>query len=171
MKHEQDKNYALIELFREDMKFSAAHFTIFSDLKREMLHGHNFHVYVSIVSETNNGLTFDYTVCRKKILELCKSLNERCLMPEYSQYLSVIKHESSYEFIFNNKRIVLPVDDVLLMPLSNITTESLADWFLECICQNLEAFEIANAASINVKISTGPGQYAGVSKNLLRIYQ
>lgn len=167
MQIKKEKNYAVIELFREDMKFSAAHFTIFSDLKREMLHGHNFHVHVSVNSEiSNDGLTFDYTICRKKILELCRSLNERCLMPQLSKYLKVITHESSYEFIFNNKRIVLPKEDVLLMPLSNITTETLAQWFLESICQNLEIFQITNAISINVKISTSPGQYASVSKNL-----
>ena len=37
-----------IRLAKENMKFSAAHFTIFSASERERLHGHNFRVEVDI---------------------------------------------------------------------------------------------------------------------------
>lgn len=154
-----------IELFRDDMKFSAAHFTIFSSIEREMLHGHNFHVYIKLgASVDENGLAFDYTSCRDKILELCCALNGRCLMPSKSKYLTFIATEENYEFIFNNQKIILPKNDVLLMPLENISTELLSDWFLEKMDHYFKTFDIKNIEKMTVKISTGSGQFSSSVK-------
>ncbi|MFP2903776.1 6-pyruvoyl trahydropterin synthase family protein [Pyxidicoccus sp. 3LFB2] len=50
-----------IELHKEEMKFSAGHFTIFSATHRENLHGHNFTVYVALTGAVvENGLLSDY---------------------------------------------------------------------------------------------------------------
>ena len=40
-----------IEIYKENMKFSAAHFTIFSDTHREHLHGHNYTAHVALTTE------------------------------------------------------------------------------------------------------------------------
>ena len=48
-----------IELFKEDMKFSAAHYTIFSATERETLHGHNFNVHAAITAQIHDlGMLF-----------------------------------------------------------------------------------------------------------------
>ena len=43
----QTQRTTTLELYKEEMKFSAGHFTIFSATERENLHGHNFSVYVA----------------------------------------------------------------------------------------------------------------------------
>ena len=156
-----NKKNTTIELFREDMKFSSANFTIFSGEKREKLHGHNFHVHIAITSEVNeNGLEFDYTICRKEIISLCKQLNEYCLIPSQSKYLAIKKYKSSYSIIFNNKKFIFPKNDVLLLPLENITTKTLSTWFSDEIWNNKSVYSIDNAVELSVKISPSPGQYA-----------
>ena len=52
-----------IRLAKENMKFSAAHFTIFNASERERLHGHNFRVEVDIEARMlGNGMCFDYGI-------------------------------------------------------------------------------------------------------------
>ncbi|KAJ1474389.1 hypothetical protein T484DRAFT_1832500 [Baffinella frigidus] len=44
----KDVRYSTIEIGKEDMKFSAAHFTVFSAKERERLHGHTHAVKVQV---------------------------------------------------------------------------------------------------------------------------
>ncbi|MBK2027395.1 6-carboxytetrahydropterin synthase [Allofrancisella guangzhouensis] len=154
----------VIELFREDMKFSAAHFTIFSETQRECLHGHNFQVYAIITAPViGNNLSFDYTICRKEILNLCYSLNERCLMPSKSPYLKIEKQHRCYMIKFDKTKFVLPEEDVLLLPIKNITTEGLAQWFVKTIASNKDFYGLEDAEILTIKIATAPGQYASAT--------
>ena len=50
---------------KEDLHFSAGHFTIFSDTARENLHGHNWYVRARLLGVVGEGgLTFDYNVVK-----------------------------------------------------------------------------------------------------------
>ena len=51
--------FTTIDILKEDIKFSAAHFTVFSATERERLHGHNFHVGLSVTAPVgSNGMCF-----------------------------------------------------------------------------------------------------------------
>ena len=154
----------IIELFRDDMKFSAAHFTIFSRTRREHLHGHNFYVYAAISAPVgDNELAFDYTLCRKEILNLCRVLNEQVLVPAHSPYLSVDNLDSSYQLKFDKDQFVLPYDDVVLLPVKNISTEGLAQWFVKEMGLNKSLYGLENAYELTIKVSTALGQYASAT--------
>ena len=43
-----------IEIAKQYLHFSAAHFTIFNATERERLHGHNFRIAVAITGEVDN---------------------------------------------------------------------------------------------------------------------
>ena len=56
-----------IEITKDYLHFSAAHFTIFSATQRENLHGHNFDVSCSLDTVVGpNGLAFDYNVVKDR---------------------------------------------------------------------------------------------------------
>ena len=83
--------FTTIEITKDYLHFSAAHFTIFSATQRENLHGHNFDV--GCVIETligSDGLAFDYNLIKDKLKALCDELDERTLLPEQSPFLSLI---------------------------------------------------------------------------------
>src|SRR5262249_57011942 len=115
----------------EDMKFSAGHFTIFSATKRERLHGHNFRVYASVTSAVDDdGLAFDYGIFKKELYRLCSEWNEYFLLPEKSPHLS-FEHDGDYLYAhFGAERIPFLKRDVLLLPISNVTLEELAQLIL-----------------------------------------
>lgn len=152
-----------IELSKENMTFSAGHFTIFSATERENLHGHNFLVEVSFDTEVmENGMAFNYDIYKKVILELCQFLNEVVLLPSESPYLKIEESDEYIYALFNNGREKIPFlkRDVKLLPLRNISVEELSHWFLQKILVYVEANPQHLIHAIETKIFSEPGQSA-----------
>lgn len=149
-----------IELYEADMKFSAAHITIFSKNSRSNLHGHNFNVYASLKTlvKEDEGMTFDHRLYKSKICKLCENLEETVILPSRSKYLSVIEKDQSYHVSFDFENMVLQKRDVKLLPISNVTVEELSNWFLQQIIIDHEEIEKYNIQEITIKILSGSGQ-------------
>lgn len=148
-----------IELFKENMKFSAGHFTIFSPTQREPLHGHNFTVYVGIDTQVGDeGLTFDYRYYKKIAYDLCQYLNHTFLIPEKSKYLSIESDGDYYYIYFSDEKIPFLKKDVTLMPLFNISVEDLSAWFVEKLIEDKQRVAEHLIERIIVKVFSAPGQ-------------
>lgn len=153
--------YSLLEIHKEEFSFSAGHFTIFSRTEREYLHGHNYYVSVAFnVKIEKNGLSFDYRHYKKKMLALCDFLDRRFLLPSESPYLSIEDGEDYWIGHFNKRKIQLPKEDVLILPLTNITIEELSHWFLNKLIENKTEIEQHAIHGITVKVFNSPGQSA-----------
>ena len=151
--------YATIEVAKEALNFSAAHFTIFSATDREDLHGHNFQVACEMTAELSEaGLMFDYSIVKRAIRALCDEIDEKVLLPEQSPHLA-IEHEEDYVIaLFNGERIPFLPRDVLTLPIANTTVEEFSKYFLEKI-RALPAFEGFGVSRLRVKVASSPGQW------------
>ena len=119
----------LLEFSKPSFKFSCAHFTIFDQARAERLHGHNYRVSVQLrfsELDENTGLAAEFSKLKKPIRDICESLDERVLLPKECSFLKIAKQDSEYEERFQKKRYVFPKEDVLLMPVRNISSEELA---------------------------------------------
>ena len=103
---------ARIEVAKQAMNFSAAHFTIFSATDREDLHGHNFQVACAVTAPVDDsGLMFDYAVIKKQIRALCDEIDEKMLLPALSPHLKILEEDDYTIAVFNGERIpFLPRD-------------------------------------------------------------
>lgn len=156
--------YASVDICKEELSFSAGHFTIFSATEREQLHGHNY--YVSITFNTkiaHNGLAFDYRYYKKKLLVICEQLDRHFLLPTQSPYLQLAEQEDYIVAHFNQQKIPFLKEDVVLLPLTNITIEELSHWFLQKILEDQSEIELHAIHAITVKVYNGPGQSGGAS--------
>ena len=118
-----------LEFSKPSFKFSCAHFTIFGHSRAEKLHGHNYRVAVQmrfLKLDKETGLAAEFSELKRPIIEVCDSLDEMVLIPNESSFLQINKHDSEYEVRFQKKRYVFPKQDVLLLPLRNISSEELA---------------------------------------------
>ena len=148
-----------IELHKENMKFSAAHFTIFSASQREAYHGHNYNLHVALTTLiAENGLNFDYRYYKDKIYELCQSMNQTFLLPGNSTYLRIEDHDDHHDVFFAEEKMVFLKRDVTIMPICNITVEELSTWFVEQLIEDHEALGQHNIRKIQVKVFSAPGQ-------------
>lgn len=153
-----------IELFKEDMKFSAGHFTIFSKTIRENLHGHNYTVYASFTTVIEGeGLNFDYRFYKKKLLSLCNSLNETVILPGRCQHLSITEKDNYYHAIFNSETMIFLKRDVTILPINNVTVEELSYWLMQQLIADAEELKQNKISDIKVKVFSGPGQSGSAS--------
>ena len=155
-----------IEVVRESLHFSAAHFTIFSATHRENLHGHNFHLNGIFESEIkDDGLCFDYGDVKKMLQDLCDGLDERFLVPANSPYLDIETTEEIVRLTFDGETMTLPKHDVLVLPLRNITVEELATWIADRLIADVK-FQDLGISKLQIKVASGSGQWGVVSREL-----
>jgi 6-pyruvoyltetrahydropterin/6-carboxytetrahydropterin synthase len=141
------------------MKFSAAHFTIFSATERERLHGHNYQVHTFVTAEmSDEGITYDYSETRKQVLALCRSLNEYVLLPTQSPHLAVSEEGDYYVARYQDDVMYFLKKDTLLLPIQNTTSECLAEWFVQALVEDQADLAAKKIVKIKVAVSTTRGQ-------------
>lgn len=150
---------SLIELNKESMKFSAGHFTIFSEIHREKMHGHNYSVYCGLETEIKeNGLSFDYRFYKAKLHEICRQLNQCFLLAGNSPYLKFEEHDDHYWIYFNQEKLFFNKTDIVILPILNVTVEELSQWFLNQLVANTHELKEHAIKKIIIKIASSPGQ-------------
>ena len=151
-----------IELFKEEMKFSAGHFTIFSATERENLHGHNFTIYVALSGQVNaNGLLGDYGIFKRKVRQMCQDWNETFMLPLESLYLRVDTSDpAEIKAYYADEVLRFLPRDVSLMPVKNVTVEELSRLFGERLIQDRNILMEQGVTAVVVKCASGPGQWA-----------
>jgi 6-pyruvoyltetrahydropterin/6-carboxytetrahydropterin synthase len=151
-----------IELFKEEMKFSAGHFTMFSATERENLHGHNFTVFVALEGEVREtGMLADYGGYKRWITQRCHQWNETFLLAGASPWLQVQNHDDgTVTARFAHEVIPFLARDVTVLPAANVTLEELARLFGEGLCADVERLRQDRIVSVTVKCASGPGQWA-----------
>jgi 6-pyruvoyltetrahydropterin/6-carboxytetrahydropterin synthase len=157
--HTAYKNLTTIEISKEDIKFSAAHFTIFNATERERLHGHNYAVYLAVTSPVgDDGICFSYRDVKSRLRAICESLDEYTLLPKHSPHLRIEEDGEFYIAYFNGEKIPLLKSDTLLLPVRNSTVEEFARYVRDQFIGDESFVKQRNISAVTVKVSSGPGQ-------------
>ncbi len=151
-----------IDIFKESLHFSCAHFTIFSHEYRENLHGHNYRVRASVWSEIgSSGLCFDYNQLKILLQELCDQLDETTLLPAQSPFLKYEETDNSWVVTFNDEVMTFLKRDVFMIEIRNVTVEELTQWFLKRLLQD-SRFKQLPINRMSLSILSGPSESASV---------
>ncbi len=117
-----------LHLGKEDFKFSAAHFTVFSGSEAEPLHGHDYRVMVELYGSELDDLDFliPVNVVKRDIRAECAALDEKILLPERCPHLGLTRHGETTAAVFDSRCYEFPSSEVVLLPVANVTVEALA---------------------------------------------
>lgn len=149
-----------IEIEKQYLHFSAAHFTVFSAQERERLHGHNFRLAVEITGEIDdNGLCFDYAIYKNILKDLCHQYDEYTLIAEDSPYLEITSDDDFHYVKHNHITQPLLKTDTILLPVKNVTIEELSHYFLQQLTSDQEALKTLKIRAFEVRVSSGPNQW------------
>lgn len=149
-----------IEISKEYLKFSAAHFTVFSATDRERLHGHNFKVAAKVTAPVGpNGMCFSYRILKDKLEALCASLDEYLLLSAESPHLVISEDGDDYLVGFNGETMRFLKADTLLLPVRNATVEEYSRYLLERMLEDRELIDGYDIREVGIKVSSGPGQW------------
>lgn len=148
-----------ITLGKEDMKFSSAHFTVFES-SVERLHGHNYHVEVTVKStRLRSGLLVDFGVLKQEARRLCADLDETLLLPGESTEVALRPDGDAIEVRCRNKRYVVPAEDCRVLPIANVSCECLASYFCRALVDRLAGdLRAAGVVSLAAVVEESPGQ-------------
>ena len=150
-----------IEVAKEYLKFSAAHFTIFSATERERLHGHNYSVSARVVAPVDdNGLCFSYGEMKSRMRALCEALDEYTLIPAQSPHLAITEQGDYFRVEFNGEVMLLLQTDTLLLPIRNSTVEEFSRYLLAKLQEDTAFFNTYPCQSVEITVYSGPGQSA-----------
>lgn len=147
-----------------NLRFSAAHFITFGG-KCERLHGHNYAVTATLEGAlSEDRYVFDFVELKYLVKELCDRYDHRFLLARESAILTFQATPDEVEIRFRNRRYVFPKEDVLELPVDNITAERLA----EHMAGELAALigERPNIYFVEVGVEESPGQTAFCRKSL-----
>ncbi len=148
---------------KEYLSFSVAHFISFGG-KCERLHGHNYAVSAELVGElTEDRYVLDFVVLKRIVRQICDRLDHHFLLPQYSKSLDMEEANGEWEIRFEDRRYVLPGEDVLALPLDNITAERLAEYICDQLVAELQQQAVdglEGLSAITVGVEESPGQTA-----------
>jgi len=152
----------VVTFARENLKFSAAHFTLFPDGQVERLHGHNYQVSVELHGkQLSGGLLFPFHEIKPQILALCQAWDERVLLPEASPALRLCREGTQLQVEVRTallrKFYSFPAEEVVLLPLDNISCENLARHLLISLAEWIRAMGFP-LHLIQLSLSESPGQ-------------
>lgn len=149
-----------IEIDKDYLKFSAAHFTIFSKTDRERLHGHNFSVYARIVAPVkDDGMCFSYGIIKDRLKVICNELDEYTILPKDSPYLEVEDAGDQIEVRFADETMFFLASDTRILPIRNVTVEELSHYLLMQLLADREWVLESGLQEVTIKVSSGPGQW------------
>lgn len=128
-----------IVLKKESFKFSASHFTIFSETEAEALHGHNYYVMAELFFDQLNDyeMTVEFQKPKSTLQSICNELDERVLIGEKSPHLQITNDANHINVSYSERKYQFPKDDVYLIPYKNVTSEALAHYVHTKMAQSI----------------------------------
>ena len=144
-----------------NLRFSAAHMVIGHESCGK-IHGHSYIVDVEVEGERSGqfGFVIDFKILKNITREICKSLDHRVLIPVNSPDLTItFEDENTVEFtVLDCLEYKFPKQDVVLLPISSTTAESLSVYITENIVEEIKDLDTINY--IEVQVNEGIGQGA-----------
>ena len=146
----------IIDVDNQYLHFSAAHFTLFSAIERERLHGHNYSVSARIVAPMgDNGFSADYNVYKTRLAVLCDSLDEYMLVAGESPYQQIEESGACYRVRYSDHEMLFLQTDTLILPIRNATVEEFSRYLLQRLVEDSEGDDLRE---IELCVASGPGQ-------------
>ena len=141
--------------------------TVFPDGSKERLHGHNYTLSLSLkLKDISFKEMVDFSPLKKAMAALCLEWKERTFIATKNPFYEEIqKSEEELEFRLCGKRYVLPLEDVLLLPIDNSAVEPLAEVALKWLVRNLKTLlDSSPITEMTVTVEENPGQGASATK-------
>jgi 6-pyruvoyltetrahydropterin/6-carboxytetrahydropterin synthase len=156
------KTHTLLHLYKQNFKFSSAHFLIFDDQRAEKLHGHNYQVQVEITVPENGsledkGFYVDFNQFKIAIKARLDLWDEHVLLPARHKDMKITEKTPSLEVRFRERFYVFPSNEVVLLNVTNTSVEQLSKILAEDFIQEFQKFQVKK---LQVRVEETLGQAA-----------
>ena len=146
------------------IRFSACHF-IPRHEKCSRLHGHSYVVRLRLEGDTDdNGMLMDFVVLKKELRSIMSTMDHRTLLPSSSKDVKLTMNGDSVEVITCGKHYVFPIEDVVILDISNTTAEEMAKMMVRQMIRDVKF--PANIRAVSIGLDEERGQTAWYTEEL-----
>ncbi|MCS6838612.1 MAG: 6-carboxytetrahydropterin synthase [Bdellovibrionaceae bacterium] len=122
-----------LHVFKQNLKFSSAHFLIFDAQRAERLHGHNYQLSLQIwfpsekLDQSQLGYLINFSQLKMQLKSLVDLWDEKVLLPQFNQEFKVSEYNAETWLVhFRNRVYAFPKEEVVWLPVTNTSVESLS---------------------------------------------
>jgi 6-pyruvoyltetrahydropterin/6-carboxytetrahydropterin synthase len=156
-----------VQVTKDHLVFSAAHFITFNGDVCERLHGHNWRTAVEVKGPLDeNQYVYDFIALRDHLQALVNELDHHVLLPDRHPLIQVAADGNEVTARFREKRWVFPAEDCRILPIANTTAELIAAWLGEQLLDRLGPEFRATMQSLCIRVEENFGQWAECVLNL-----
>ncbi|HMO14484.1 MAG TPA: 6-pyruvoyl tetrahydropterin synthase family protein [Pirellulaceae bacterium] len=157
-----------VDLEKQDLIFSSAHFITFGNNICESLHGHNYRVRAKVTGTLNeHGYVTDFILLQRILKDIVRKLDHKMLLPRLHPNINVSEQGDELTVRFENRRWVFPTDNCALLPVDNTTAERIAEYIAESLVQHSD-FQTNNLQRLQVAVDENEGQWGVFTRDLDR---
>jgi len=132
---------------------------------REPLHGHNFTVKIEVESQKlMDGFVVNFVPLKKTLRQICDRLDECVLLPTSKRVQVTPSDDTVHAVVDDGSQYSFPKKEVIVLPLDNVTCESLAYYIcIELLQQRQEWDAEHRVSAVRIWVQETPGQSGGYS--------
>lgn len=150
-----------VRIEKEHLVFSAGHFITFNRDVCERLHGHNYRVAAEVEGPLDaNQYVIDFVWLRDRMKALVDALDHHMLLPLMHPLIQVSHDGREVQATFADRRWVFPLDDCVLLPIANTTSELLAEYLGQRLLDAIRAETGVRPTRIRLEVDECFGQSA-----------
>ena len=132
MSDRNSKRSFRVQLEKDTMVFSAAHFITFNGNVCESIHGHNYAVKAEVVGPLDeNGYVCDFIALRDGLAQIVATMDHKVVLPATHPTIKVVDDGKEVLVTFEQKRWVFPSEDCNILPVDNTTAEMMAGYIAD----------------------------------------
>ncbi len=120
-----------VQVTKDYLVFSSAHFITFAGHRCENLHGHNYRVAVALEGplDPESWYVFNFVDLKRLMKRLCDEIDHWVLLPLENPKLVIGEQGETITVAYEHRpRYVFPREDCVLLPIPNTTVEMLAQY-------------------------------------------
>jgi 6-pyruvoyltetrahydropterin/6-carboxytetrahydropterin synthase len=149
-----------VQITKDYLVFSAAHFITFAGNQCERLHGHNYRVAAEIDGPLDeNHYVVDFIALRDELKAIVDALDHHVLLPTSHPQIKVTADDRQVEARFEDRRWLFPREDCMLLPVPNTTAELLARYIGQRLLARLADSLVEQFTRLRIRVDENCGQW------------
>jgi 6-pyruvoyltetrahydropterin/6-carboxytetrahydropterin synthase len=150
-----------VRVEKDFLVFSSGHFITYNAHTCERLHGHNYRVGVEVAGPLDeNHYVIDFVWLRDTMKSLVDQLDHHMLLPTMHPQIRVTPDDREVLVTFQDRRWVFPLDDCVLLPVPNTTSELVAQYLGMLLAEKIAKETAVHPTRIRIEIDECFGQSA-----------
>ncbi|MEA2054438.1 MAG: 6-carboxytetrahydropterin synthase [Candidatus Thermoplasmatota archaeon] len=152
-----------VDGWRSHTTFSSAH--LIPDYEKcGRLHGHSYAIHAVVGGEVNStGIVIDFGELKNVMKKIAEEIDHKMIIPEKGN-IKISRSEGEVEVIFDKKRYIFPEEDCTILPIKSSSAESLAQYILDRIVEEMNLPD--NVNYLEIGIDEGFGQGAWIARKI-----